>query len=400
MRDIQPRIAFFADSFLEVNGAAMTCRQLVDYARERNLPMLCIFAGKETQTWDDGSVRMMSLKRSGVAISLDEGLAFDPLFNRHINRVVDALDLFDPSVIHITGLNDVSIIGAYLAWKKSLPMIASWHTNLHEFASRRIRTFLRWAPDAISRKISGLIESLIFEGSMLYYRMPKIVLSPNTELVAEIGRKTGRDSRLMGRGVDCEVFDPRKRDLHDSKIRIGFVGRLRPEKNPRVLVDVEKQLVAAGIENYEFLIVGEGSDRVWLEENLKKAHFTGFLKGEELSTAYANMDIFVFPSETDAFGNVAQEAIASGAPAIVSAFGGPKAIIEHGKSGFVAYSVRDYGERVIELINDPKRLSIMRNAARERALSRSWSAVFDGVYDAYNDALDKKKMSGDRIHTD
>jgi len=55
---------------------------------------------------------------------------------------------------------------------------------------------------------------------------------------------------------------------------------------------------------------------------------------------------------------------------------------------------------VIELINDPKRLSIMRNAARERALSRSWSAVFDGVYDAYNDALDKKKMSGDRIHTD
>jgi len=395
MKYTQPRIAFFADSFLEVNGAAMTCRRLVDYARERNLPMLCIFGGNKTRTWDDGSVRMMSLKRSTFSISLDEGLAFDPLFNRHMNRVIDAFDFFDPNVIHITGLNDVSIIGAYLAWKKSIPMVASWHTNLHEFASRRVRTSLRWAPDAIAMKISNLIEKMILEGSMLYYRMPKIVLSPNTELVAQIGKKTRRDSRLMGRGVDCELFDPLKRNLHDSKIRIGFVGRLRPEKNPRVLVEVEKKLVAAGIENYEFLIVGEGSDRAWLEENLKRARFTGFLKGEELSTAYANMDIFVFPSETDAFGNVAQEAIASGAPAIVSRFGGPKAIIEDGKSGFVANSVEDYGELVLELIRDSEKLSRMKIAARQRALSRSWSAVFDGVHDAYKDALEKKRAGND-----
>jgi phosphatidylinositol alpha 1,6-mannosyltransferase len=390
MSSDKPRVAFFADSFIEVNGAAMTCRNLVTYARERDLPMLCIYGGTDTKTWDEGSVRMMELRRSSISISLDEGLAFDPLFNKFIGRIIDAFEVFKPDVIHITGLNDVSIIGAYLAWKESIPMVGSWHTNLHEFASRRIERSLRWLPSSASNKIATIAENLILDGSMLYYKMPRVVLSPNTELVEMIGRRTKRDSRLMGRGVDCILFDPKKRTVTDGKTRIGFVGRLRPEKNPRLLVDVERQLIAAGIDNYEFLIVGEGTDRPWLEENLQKATFTGFLSGEPLATAYANMDIFVFPSETDAFGNVAQEAIASGVPAIVSSKGGPKAIIEEGVSGFVAYSPNEYGHRVLELITSPKRLVEMKKSARERALSRSWATVFDGVYDAYHSAIRSK----------
>jgi len=266
-------------------------------------------------------------------------------------------------------------------------MIGSWHTNLHEFASRRVARSLRWLPGSIPTKVSKTIEDLILDGAMLYYKMPKIVLSPNLELVEMIGKRTKRDSRFMGRGVDCAFFDPAKRDIDDGKIRIGFVGRLRPEKNPRVLVDVERQLIEAGIENYEFLIVGEGTDRPWLEQNLRRSVFTGFLTGEPLATAYANMDVFVFPSETDAFGNVAQEAIASGVPAIVSPKGGPKAIIEDGVSGFIAHSEREYGEKVVELVSDRERLGRMKTAARERALTRSWSKVFDGVLDAYRDAL-------------
>jgi glycosyltransferase involved in cell wall biosynthesis len=394
MKDQRPRIALFADSFAEVNGAAMTCRRLVDYARERDLPMLCIFGARETKVWDDGSVRMMSLKRSALSISLDEGLAFDPLFNRHLPRVIDAFEAFKPNLIHITGLNDVSIVGSYLAWKESIPMIGSWHTNLHEFASRRVARSLRWLPGDIPRRISKAAEEIILDGAMLYYKMPRIILSPNLELVEMIGRRTKRDSRLMGRGVDCVLFDPAKRDVDDGKLRIGFVGRLRPEKNPRVLVDVERQLIEAGVENYEFLIVGEGTDRPWLEQNLRRSVFTGFLTGEPLATAYANMDIFVFPSETDAYGNVAQEANASGVPAIVSPKGGPKAIIEDGVSGFVAHSESEYGEKVLELMVAPKKLGEMKSAARKRALTRSWSAVFDGVFDAYRDALDRERKSG------
>ena len=51
---------------------------------------------------------------------------------------------------------------------------------------------------------------------------------------------------------------------------------------------------------------GEGNEREYLEKNLKYGRVTGFFDGAELSEAYANMDVFIFPSETYAFGNVSQ----------------------------------------------------------------------------------------------
>jgi phosphatidylinositol alpha 1,6-mannosyltransferase len=65
-------------------------------------------------------------------------------------------------------------------------------------------------------------------------------------------------------------------------------------------------------------IVGHGAEESWLRENMLRATFTGVLRGEELAEAYANMDLFVFPSHTDTFGNVVLEALASGVPAIVT----------------------------------------------------------------------------------
>ncbi len=88
-------------------------------------------------------------------------------------------------------------------------------------------------------------------------------------------------------------------------MRFGFVGRLRSEKNVRMLADLEKEFFKAGKTNFKFLIVGEGDERAFLEKNMQTAELTGFLEGEQLSEAYANMDVFVFPSETDAYGNVA-----------------------------------------------------------------------------------------------
>ena len=85
--------------------------------------------------------------------------------------------------------------------------------------------------------------------------------------------------------------------------------------------------------NIAFLIVGHGGDEAWLRERLPQAEFTGVLRGEELSTAYANMDLFVFPSHTDTFGNVVLEALASGVPAIVTPDGGPRTIVRDGETG-------------------------------------------------------------------
>ena len=381
------RVAFFPDSFLEVNGAAMTSQRLVGYARKNGYPFLCVHAGKQTATKQNGSVTYLSLKRSPVSLKLDEDLAYDPLFQRHTSRVLRALVKFRPDILHITGLNDVSIIGAYLGWKMQLPILGSWHTNIHEFAAHRLAKMFRFMPDAAVSKMTNFAEKKILDGSVLYYKMPKVVLAPNQELVDLLGKGTNRKAFLMTRGVDTEVFSPAKRTVTDNVFRFGFVGRLRAEKSVRMLVELEKELLKAGKTNFKFLIVGEGNERVFLEKSLKNAEFTGFLEGEQLSKAYANMDVFVFPSKTDAFGNVIQEANASGVPAIVSNQGGPKFIVQHNETGFVAENFKDFVKFSLELMDNPVKLVKMKRAAREFAHSRSWDKVFENVYSAYEECL-------------
>jgi glycosyltransferase involved in cell wall biosynthesis len=381
------RVAYFADSFLEVNGAAMTSKRLVGYAKKNGYPFLCVHGGKKTATTQVGSVTYLSLKRSPVAIKLDEDLAYDPLFQRHTSRVLRALVKFRPDILHITGLNDVSIVGAYLGWKLQLPIIGSWHTNIHEFAAYRLAKMFSFMPDSAVSKMTNFAERKILDGSVLYYKMPKVVLAPNQELVDLLGKGTNRKAFLMTRGVDTEVFSPAKRTAGDGIFRFGFVGRLRAEKSVRMLVNLENELLKAAKTNFKFLIVGEGTEREFLEKNLKNAEFTGFLDGERLSKAYANMDVFVFPSKTDAFGNVIQEANASGVPAIVGNQGGPKFIVRHDETGFVANSFNDFVKYSLELMNNPVKLMNMKRAAREFAHSRSWDSVFEKVYLAYGECL-------------
>jgi glycosyltransferase involved in cell wall biosynthesis len=241
-------------------------------------------------------------------------------------------------------------------------------------------------PATTVSSLSNFAERKIFDGAILYYKMPKVVLAPNQELIDVLARKNNRKVYLMSRGVDTEEFSPAHRTANDGTFRIGFVGRLRAEKNVRMLADLEKKLSAAGATNFKFLIVGEGNEREWLEKNLQSAEFTGFLDGTRLAEAYANMDVFVFPSESDTFGNVIQEANASGVPAIVTDQGGPKFIVRHGETGFVAANSDDFVKFSLSLMNDAERLSQMKRAAREFARSRSWDAVFESVYQAYREA--------------
>ncbi len=379
----QLRIAFFPDSYLEVNGAAMTSQRLVAFAKRNNYPYLCIHAARKSETWQDGSVTYMTLKRSPVSFSLDEELAYDPLFQRHAGKIDKQLQEFKPDVIHITGLNDVSIVGAYLGWKYQIPILGSWHTNLHEFAAHRLAKMLRFLPNGFISNITGFAERKILDGAVLYYKMPKVVLAPNQELIDILASGTHRRSQIMSRGVDTELFSPEHRTVDDDIFRIGFVGRLRAEKNVRMLADLERELIARGKTNFKFLIVGEGSERGFLEENMKHAEMPGFLDGEDLSRAYANMDLFVFPSKTDAFGNVAQEAFASGVPVLVTDIGGPKFLIDSGKTGYVAKDLSEFVEYTIQLMDDREKLSEMKRNARAAAMTKSWDAVFESVYDGY-----------------
>jgi glycosyltransferase involved in cell wall biosynthesis len=324
-----------------------------------------------------------------VSFALEHDLRHDLLLWRHRARVVEAVRAFGTDVLHITGPSDIGQLGAYVAHELDLPLVGSWHTNLHEFAACRIERWLGCLPCAGRRRISRWVQRGSLWATLQFYRLPTVLLAPNLELVEFLHRRTGKPTYLMRRGVDTTLFSPTKRTVDDGIFRFGFVGRLSVEKNVRLLPSIDRALVAAGYTQFRFLIVGEGRERRWLEKQMPYADFRGVLHGEALARAYANMDLLVFPSETDTFGNVVQEALASGTPTLVSSCGGPKFIVRPGISGFVASSERDFVESARAAIDDGERHQRMRMAARQQALSASWDHVFEEVIEAYVAATDR-----------
>lgn len=381
------RVAYFADSFHEVNGMARTSRELDAFAHRSGHPFLCVRAGKTTRTAQEGAHYVLELRRSETtSIPVESDLSFDPLLGRHLLRVRNALRRFRPDLIHVTGPGDIGLMGVYFAFHYQIPLAASWHNNLHELASHRLHTILEhplfsFLPKAYAEFVTLLTERGALEGVALLYSFAQALFAPNPDLVSMLAGRTGKPVHLMPRGVDTELFHPAKRFRQDGAFVLGFSGRLQPEKNVRLLVDLQKSLPSG---KCKFLIVGDGFERAYLSRRLRRAEFTGFLDGDALARAYANMDLFVYPSCTDTYGTAVQEAMASGVPAVVRNQGGPRYLIDSGENGYVAGTDAHFIRRVVEIVNNPTKLPALRKKARESAANSSWDRVCNDVWDVYS----------------
>ena len=180
-----PRVAYFPDSFHEVNGVAHTSRHFESFARRRNLPFLCVRAGNRTPALiEEGSVWTLELPRGFLSFTLEKDLRLDPAFFRHIPLIGEVLERFQPDLIHITGPSEIGILGAGLAHHLHLPLAASWHTNVHEYAARRAEWFLRLLPKHQSASTGQTIENLALATAARFYSMAKVLFAPNPELCA------------------------------------------------------------------------------------------------------------------------------------------------------------------------------------------------------------------------
>jgi phosphatidylinositol alpha 1,6-mannosyltransferase len=382
-----PRVAFFPCVYHEVDGVAKTSREFEAFARRQETPFFMVHAGPRDEVTTTGPVTRVQLPRSPVKFPLDRAHDYDLLFLRHYRRLEPLLQRFQPDVVQITGPSDVGALGAYVAHKMKIPLAASWQTNLHQYARRRMAAASSFLPKPAAEKIAGFAERWSFRASARFYKIPRLLFAPNPEMIRVLEAATGKRCDLMSHAVDTEVFRPELRDRplwnHQDPFRIGYVGRLTTEKNVRALARLEQALLHRGHRDFRFVVVGEGAEGNWLRKNMRHAEFTGVLTGDELSRTFANFDVLAFPSETDTFGLVVLEAFASGVPAVVTDRGGPQYTVRHGSSGYIARSDDEFAAYTARLMSEPELLSAMRMAAREQALATSWDRIFEGMYEAY-----------------
>ena len=384
-----PRVALFTDSFDEANGVATLSREFAAFARQQQLPFLCIHSGKQTRAIQQGSFTTLELKRGLAAFPLDHDLYCDPLLSRFKIWVTNRLRAFGPDLVHITGPGDMGILGFWAAHSLGVPLVASWHTNLHEYAGRRLDKLFHFLPDAWRDGVSQIAEQQSLRACVSFYGLARFLFAPNEAMVQLLEERTRKPAFLMAHGVDSEVYSPSRRTRTSGSFCIGYAGRLTPEKNVRFLVELEQRLLAAGQRNFHFLLVGDGSEREWLRKNFQSAEFAGTLHGNALAESFANMDAFVFPSRTDTFGLVLLEAMASGVPVVVSPETGKRAGVRHGVTGFYGVDLDCFTQSVLRLMESEAVQREMGSAAREFARSKSWRGVFEQLYQTYETGLEE-----------
>jgi phosphatidylinositol alpha 1,6-mannosyltransferase len=199
---------------------------------EKTAILFCAFTpARKPKTHDSGSVRYLSLKRSPVSFPMDEGLKYDPLFQRHTNRVLARIDQIQTGRSAYYGIKRRQ----YRRRLSGLENGFAAH-RLVAYESARIcgtafEQNVSFLPEKTVKPVTDFAERKIMDGAVLYYKMPKVILAPNQELLDQLTSGTGRTGQLMLRGVDTEVYSPaNERTVNDNIIRFGFVGRLRAEK--------------------------------------------------------------------------------------------------------------------------------------------------------------------------
>jgi phosphatidylinositol alpha 1,6-mannosyltransferase len=391
------RVALFADAFHEANGVATVSREFASFAERRELPFFCVRGGPKTLVVHHKASTTVEIKRSRAAFSVDRDLYFDPLLSRYRSWVIAQLRPFDADLVHIMGPGDMGVLGWWVAHCLKIPLVASWHTNLHEYAGCRLEKFLAFLPERRRREISGAVERLSLRACVSFYARARFLLAPNQDMVALLEKRTHRPAFLMAHGVDTEIFSPARCRSRPTTFCIGYVGRLTPEKNVRLLAGLEQRLIDSGRQNFRFLVVGDGSEKEWLQKNLHSGEFPGILHDTALADAFASMDVFVFPSRTDTFGLVLLEALASGVPVVASAETCTRVGIRCGVTGFFAAEPDDFADSVLQLMTNESTHSKMRSAAREFACLHTWSAAFEDLYQTYQTGLEAVGLARARM---
>jgi glycosyltransferase involved in cell wall biosynthesis len=270
--------------------------------------------------------------------------------------------------------------GLAAARRSAVPIIGSYHTAYEENVRRRVEKRLRQR--RLPHRTVGRVFDLVTWRYVTWFlnHMDRVV-APSRYTRDELARRVRPSVGIFSRGVDTDRFHPRFRQ-QPSQTTALHVGRLVVDKNLEALVEIFRDR-----RDVRLMVVGDGPERGWLEQALPDAIFTGHLSGSALSIAFASADLFVFPSETETFGNVALEAMASGVPVVTSDAMAPQELITEGVNGFVGRVGFDFEHKVDRLIRNADLRRRLGAHARDFALTRRWETVFEDLVEEYQSVL-------------
>ncbi|MBA2378943.1 MAG: glycosyltransferase [Blastocatellia bacterium] len=278
-------------------------------------------------------------------------------------------------------------------------------------ASRVVGNFLMPSFDyhlANSTYTAGeFAESLKFDSFLnrtwRFLRAPRVLLSERTF--------------VCPRGVNAAIFRPDRRSedkreifrqkegIPQDAVMLLYAGRISPEKNVELLVDMMIELGKDEGRDYRLLVAGAGPKADWLREQTDE-HFPGkiiqlgHLDKEELADVYANADIFVHPNPKEPFGIAPLEAMASGVPVVAPRSGGILSYATDDNVWLVEPVGWEFAEAIFEILEDPALTEAKTANAVATALENTREFATDRLFATYDkiygDFTSRRELFTDR----
>ena len=296
------RVAVLTEAFLpKVDGVSKTTYLTVRYLQETGREVL-IFA-PDSAVPNVGPSEVVNLPSVGLPTATETRVALPhPL-------IAERLHAFQPDLIHLCSPAIMTVTGMVTGRDMNVPVVANYQTDLPGY-------FEHYGMSMLGHPVRNWLRYL--------HNGCHINLVPSQSRSVELRQHGFRRLRVWGRGVNIERFHPahasdamRQRLLNGRNpdlMLCVYVGRLANEKR----VDLLRQV--ADVPGVALTIIGDGHTREDLEAHFAGTgtHFTGYLYKDELATAFASADAFFFPGPSETFGQVVQEAMASGLPTVVT----------------------------------------------------------------------------------
>jgi glycosyltransferase involved in cell wall biosynthesis len=369
------RVAIFTGNYNHIqDGVSLTLNRLVSFLESREIPVI-VFGPTDDNPDLDHTGEFIPVP--SIPIPGREEYRFSTGLSDEADR---RLHTFAPTLVHLATPDILGFRAMRWAQKKHIPVVASYHTHF--------TSYLKYYH-------LDVLEQFGWKYAQWFYGHCKHIYVPSPSMAKELDeRRIRSEIRIWARGVDTEMFHPRQRSkkwraengFSPNEFIVTFVSRLVWEKNLKTFVDTVKKLE----KKVKPMIVGNGPAMEKLQKMLPDAHFTGFITGNELARAYASSDVFLFPSETETFGNVTLEAMASGLPCVVADAPGSKSLVETGINGYLAppRDTESFAGHITTIIDNKEHKEEMGKNARRKALVYSWNKVNGKLLKNYQDAVE------------